>query len=292
MLAESELVAGPINPVAGSSGARMERPQGGFNNSLPLGKVRCFRMDPRTKLLALLLINNFAFDFNTVLLHWLSVIVVTFLLATRVRWSSWIKFVIAIPLLQALAVFIDGLFPYAWVGLLTMFLRWFTHFMVVGAIAVYVFTSTRISEFTAALTALRLPRAIVVPFSVMLRFIPTVVQELMYISQAMRLRGVWPGAWGAISHPAQTAEYIVVPLLASSTRMSDDLSASGLIRGLGRRGHRSCVTRLGFGVTDLTMVLVLLVLLAVQVTRLEIQILPDLSGFHFVCGNRYLCGLL
>lgn len=282
VLAEVGAVAGPVNPVSGSSGVRQSRPEGGFKNSLPLGKVRCFRLDPRTKLLALLLINNFAFDFNTVLLHALSATVVVLLLATRVRWSGWLKFVIAIPLLQALAVFIDGLFPYAWVGLLTMFLRWTTHFMVVGGISVYVFTSTRVSEFTAALMALRLPRAVVVPFSVMLRFIPSVVQELRDISQAMRLRGVWPGAWGAMTHPAQTAEYIVVPLLASSTRMSDDLSASGLIRGLGRRGRRTCVTRLGFAWTDALVLVVLIALLVVQVTRMEVA----LTGGHlsFVFG--------
>ena len=44
----------------------------------------------------------------------------------------------------------------------------------------------------------------------------------------------------------RTVEYLLVPLLSQTARISDDLAASGIVRGLGRRGHHTCVTRIGF----------------------------------------------
>ena len=118
--------------------------------------------------------------------------------------------------------------------------------MVVIGIGTWVVVSTRPSELTAAMLRLRFPRAVVVPAVVMLRFIPTVFQEIKAITEAQRLRGVFPGAWGTLTHPLRTVEYLLVPLLSQTARISDDLAASGIVRGLGRRGHHTCVTRIGF----------------------------------------------
>lgn len=255
----------------GVQAKRQPRPLAGFSTSLPLGQVRFLQLDPRTKLLTLILVNNFAYDFNKHLVTWLAAVLVIVLLASRVRWSSWLKYSIFLPIAAAFAYAMAALAPYPILGVAAMLLLWTYHFMISVGIAVYVFTSTRIAEFSAALLSIHLPRAIVVPFTVMLRFVPSVVNELRDITQAMRLRGVFPGAWAAIAHPARTAEYVVVPLLASTTRMSDDLSASGLLRGLGREGKRTCVTKLGFTSNDALMLVILGGILALQISGFDVR---------------------
>lgn len=54
----------------------------------------------------------------------------------------------------------------------------------------YVVTTTKVAEFIGAMEQMGLPPKIVIPFAVMLRFIPTVVEENSAINDAMRMRGI------------------------------------------------------------------------------------------------------
>lgn len=260
----------PRHPSDAASTSAPARPAGfALTRSLPLGKVRFFKLDPRTKLLTLALANYFAYDFNSHLVGLTTALTIMFLLSTRMRWTTWFKllaFMVFTAGCSYSLVFLSGV-PV--LGFVAMIGLWLYHMTMSIAVAIYVFTSTRIAEFTAALYSLHVPKGLVVPFSVMLRFVPTVIREIRDISEAMRLRGVFPGAWGTLLHPARTAEFIVVPLMASSTRMADDLSASGLLRGMARTGKRTCVTHLGFTFNDAIMLLILAGIFALKFSGVD-----------------------
>lgn len=97
--------------------------------------------------------------------------------------------------------------------------------------------SIRVGELMAALERLRVPRHLVIPAAVVLRFIPTVREEMASVASAMSARGlslwrVGPIAW---------LEYRMVPLTISTVKAGEELTQAALTRGLGRRGE---VTRI------------------------------------------------
>ena len=98
------------------------------------------------------------------------------------------------------------------------------------------------------MTAIHMPRILIIPMSVLFRFLPVAIDETRGVLEAMALRGYTRSyLW---RHPLAAIEKLVVPVLAASARSADDLSAAALIRGLGSGGRPTVVDRLRFGAAD------------------------------------------
>jgi energy-coupling factor transporter transmembrane protein EcfT len=110
----------------------------------------------------------------------------------------------------------------------------------------YVLSGTTVSEFMAAMRKMRVSEKLVIPFSVMFRFFPTVMDEYSSIKDAMRMRGVSFGSGNA----GKMLEYRLVPLMTCSVRIGEELSAAALTRGLGGNVRRTNVCRIGFHFAD------------------------------------------
>lgn len=255
--------AGPTDAATGSAG-----PAGLELSSAVPGP---HSVDPRTKLLALLVINALVLGNGTYSVCLSCFAVVAVLLAgARIPARYWWAYVVVFGCGAAGFILLPRLAPGGFIAFVALFLFWLSRFAVSMALAGYVLFTTRPAELSAALSRLRVPAAVVIPFSVMLRFIPTVTAELRAIIDAMRLRGLFPGALGILAHPVRTAEYVLVPLLASTTRITDDLSASALIRGLGSGPRPTSVIPLRLGAPDLAMLLVLTGLVVLRVSGWEV----------------------
>ena len=60
------------------------------------------------------------------------------------------------------------------------------------ALAYFVFATTTVSEFMAAMARMRMPDWITIPLSVLFRFFPTLGQEARAVNAAMRMRSITP----------------------------------------------------------------------------------------------------
>ncbi|MGW1893523.1 energy-coupling factor transporter transmembrane component T [Streptomyces sp. NPDC002004] len=119
----------------------------------------------------------------------------------------------------------------------------------VGGVAAHLIRTISPTRLTAALRAARVPSAFTVSGAVLLRFVPTIVAEARAVRDAMRLRGL--GGWLAmLRHPVRAIEYFTVPLMASSLRAAEDLSASALLRGLGSQARPTSMHPPRFGPAD------------------------------------------
>ena len=107
-------------------------------------------------------------------------------------------------------------------------------------------TSTSVSEFISAMEKLHMPRTITIPMSVMFRLFPTIGAEWKSIRRAMGMRGISLGDVRA----GLLLEYQMVPMMTSSIRIGEELSASALTRGLGAPVRRTNICRIGFRVQD------------------------------------------
>ena len=103
----------------------------------------------------------------------------------------------------------------------------------------FLIKTTRISQLIAALSALHLPLFVIIPLSVMLRFIPTVQEEWDGVRKAMAFRGISLEPGAVILAPFKTIEYILIPLLFSCISVMDELASVSLARGLDAERKRT-----------------------------------------------------
>ena len=70
---------------------------------------------------------------------------------------------------------------------------WFKVFpcCIVGGVSI---KTTPINEFLSAMNRMRVPKKIVIPFAVMLRYMPTIKEDWHYIKDAMKMRDISPFA--------------------------------------------------------------------------------------------------
>lgn len=129
-----------------------------------------------------------------------------------------------------------------------------TRFVVTVVMGEYLISTTSVSEFISAMERLHMPQAITIPMSVMFRLFPTIGAEWKSIRRAMGMRGIRLGGTGA----GLILEYQMVPMMTSTVRIGEELSAAALTRGLGAPVSRTNICRIGFRVQDLILLAICL----------------------------------
>ncbi|AFA47656.1 energy-coupling factor transporter transmembrane component T [Acetobacterium woodii] len=209
-----------------------------------------FWLDPRTKILMLLIINivliGGGYSSLAAVIRPLLALLPLFLLIAEHLYRPAIFYCIFVTLAMGAEILLvnqtQGLLNLVLVigaGLLSRFIPP----VVMGY---YVVTTTKISEFVAAMERMHLPPQIIIPFSVMLRFFPTVAEENAAISDAMRIRGIHFDG----KNIGAMLEYRIVPVLICTIKIGEELSAAALTRGLGKPVKRTSICRVGLGVID------------------------------------------
>lgn len=212
-------------------------------------------IDARLKLLYLIVCNVLVMGLNTRSTLWPIIICLGILITCDMSRRFFLGY-LAIILISFGATLLPGVPGMNnWLGVaLGIVGYWVLRFTVSLSVAIWMFSTTRISEFTTAFHQMRLPNMIVIPLSVMFRFFPVVIDEMRGIIEAMKLRG-YQKPW---LHPIRTAEYIVVPLLSAVARIADELAAAALIRGLGAPGRPTQLSTHRFGAWDAVILLAIL----------------------------------
>ena len=222
------------------------------------------RLDPRTKLLLLLTVTTLMFSTgNTGVMNVVKPVlsVLPFLLLlSEGRWRTALKYLGLYALcfaLERVALHVLTGLPAFLLLALTSIMTRFAPGIMVGAFLV---ASTSVSDFLAAMKRMRVSEKILIPLSVIFRFLPTIGEENAAIRDAMRMWGIRFGG----KHPGRMLEYRLVPLLMSIVKIGDERSAAALTRGLGGPGRRT--EQCGFWVDWQDVMLNLLCLPAVSVT--------------------------
>ena len=210
-----------------------------------------FRMDPRAKLYLLLLANLMLFfhvgtGAEAVAV---SLFLLLFFLSGRIR--SGIR--LAVLYFGLLAIDLWAV-PHAGKGILMNFLslisvgvRMMLPCIITGA---YAFTTTTVGELTCALRRMHVPESVIIPCAVVVRFFPTVKEDYRQIRAAMALRGIAEWKAALLRHPAESLEYILMPLLMNGNNVAQDLSVAALTKGIGLPGTHTCMVELKLTVWD------------------------------------------
>lgn len=214
---------------------------------------RVLSLDPRTKMAVMLTLSVFLLGGASpepVVQHGMALIVLVLMLSQR-NWRRVVAYALAYLLacvtLFALVPVLDGA-PYFFA---LMFGGIAARLVPSAFAAAYLTSTTRVSEFCAAMRRVHVTDKIVIPLSVMFRMFPTIADERRSISAAMRMRGVALGG----GRPSRIVEYRLVPLLVCTARIGEELSAAALTRGLGGEAKRTNVCQIGFGAFDAAVLL-------------------------------------
>ena len=111
-------------------------------------------------------------------------------------------------------------------------------------------TTSKIGDLTAALYGMRLPKTVVVPLVIAVRFFPTLKEESSAVADAMRVRGLALSLKNLVSKPALMFESAVVPVMLRCAKIADELAAAAVARGIDRPGRKTSYNAPRFGRVD------------------------------------------
>ncbi len=219
-----------------------------YSSTISQEKRRSF-LDPRTKLVLIVFLAVFVLGglggeqikpFKIIL----SILPFLLLLLEK-QWKRFIRGIIMLAIGYGLLIVMPYL-PKALSFIALMCGGILTRFVVTLVMGEYLVGTTSVSEFISAMEKLHIPQAITIPMSVMFRMFPTIGMESKSIRRAMGMRGIHLYSIGA----GQFLEYQIVPMITSSVRIGEELSASALTRGLGAPVKRTNICHIGFRFQD------------------------------------------
>lgn len=203
-------------------------------------------LDPRAKLYLLLLANLLLFFHVDTATE--AVMMALFLLPMfpAGRGKSALRFLAIYTVLLGMDLLLIPVaqgFVLNLVSLLSVGIRMMLPCLVTGA---YAFTTTTPGELFCALRRMHLPEGPIITIAVVIRYFPTVWEDCRQICNAMVMRGIHVGP----RHPAQSLEYVLVPLLMNGNTVAQDLSVAALTKGLGLPGRHTSMTEIALRPAD------------------------------------------
>lgn len=222
------------------------------------------RFDPRTKIL-LLVISMIVASTARSLLYECALIVliaVVGLLCGKIRYT-----IIGSTVFTVLFLFTVFYLENVTGTVYTMFAAWLSLVFKVypcGMLAGIAVSTTRINEFLSAMNKAHISKKIVIPFAVMLRYVPTIREDWHFIKDAMRLRDVSPSLRGFLFHPGLTVECLYSPLLMAASKAADELAIASVTRGIENPHARTCLVQIRFRIQDFLIVFCFIAMMIVN----------------------------
>lgn len=223
---------------------------------LSTGKDLYFKLDPRTKIILMIVLNFIIFTVNDEKYTLLAALFPLILLASSKKIKSAIKLTIFLLFSAAAYVFLAPIL-HGILNFLVVMVSYTIYRLMPGFImGYYIVTTTTVSEFVGSMEKIHLPNEIIIPFSVIFRFFPTLFREFKSIIDAMKMREVVFN----LKKPLKTVEFCLVPMLMSSVKIGEELSVASLTRGLGSPVKRTNICDVGFNIQDYLLIILITIL--------------------------------
>lgn len=224
------------------------------------------RLDPRLKLIMLIILGVVSFFINGEIPELLLMLAVTVFVISGSDPKWGIKMLITYVVISYLNTYLRFLTIPVLSIMISIFGVTVLKMIPIVTLGRWVLKSTYMDELTVSFERAGMPQTVIIPFVVMFRYIPTLAIEYRMIRNTMRIRGISDNVFKVLVHPFATVEYILIPLLMRCLKVSDELAASGTTRGMERENRRNSILEIGFGTKEyvvLSLILLFVVLLFV-----------------------------
>lgn len=115
------------------------------------------------------------------------------------------------------------------------------------------------SAIIGAFERMRLPKKLTIAICILIRFFPIILEEMRSIRIGMRARGIFKNWYSMLQKPAFAYECFLVPLVIRCLKLSSELAASAVLRGIECTAVRSTAHSIGFRRADGVAMLLFLV---------------------------------
>lgn len=210
----------------------------------------CRRIDPRTALLSTCLLGIAAVLSNRPEAAHAACAIGALCALASGAWRPCIALSAAYGLIAAVIALAEGAGNATLVIAVVMLSYMAQKLVVLALLGISLSKLASMQDLLAALQAMGAPQAVLIPCMVVLRFFPTIRRDASHLMESLKTRRMLAGGGYAFRHPALTCELLVVPLLMRSVRVSDELAASALVRGLGGETRPTILHPLSFGARD------------------------------------------
>ena len=133
------------------------------------------------------------------------------------------------------------------VSLIAMGVQKFLPFLMA---AMVIFNKVDTKSLVSSLNKMKLPKGIMLGFTIAVRFLPTIKKEMTIITNSMKMRGIEIGTKNIFFHPIQSLEYALVPVLFRATSLADDMTAAALVKGAESPKTSAELFKIKFGIID------------------------------------------
>lgn len=226
-----------------------------FNNQINNGILI---LDPRTKIIILAILSFLVFANAPVYVTFILVSIPFFCLLLSNHSKIAIAYILIYILSTLLMIYVVPITSGILTFLIVAFINVSSRMLPIFIMAVYTVITTKVSEFVAALERNNIPKSIIIPFSVIFRYVPTLFDEIKSINDAMKMKGIGLN-FNSLKSPLVLLEYFFVPILISAVKTSDELSAASLTRGLSNPKKRTNICQVGFSTIDVLLILISLI---------------------------------
>jgi energy-coupling factor transport system permease protein len=190
-----------------------------------------FSLDPRTKIIILAILSFMVFNDVSLYVSGILVLIPFICLFSSNHKKSALIYIVVYIFAKYVQIYI---LPTA-TGLAAIILITFSYtasrMLPILMMGYYTITTTKVSEFISSMQKSNIPQDIIIPVSVVFRYIPSVFEEIRSITNAMKMRGFGLTV-KSLKNPLKLIEFYMVPILISAVKTADELSAASLTRGL------------------------------------------------------------
>lgn len=214
-----------------------------------------FKLDPRTKIIILVIISFMVFNEAPIYVSGILVLIPFICLF----FSNYKKAAVIYVVLYVAAKYIQIFLLPNSTGIISIILVTFSYtssrMLPILIMGYYTIASTKVSEFISAMEKSNVPKDIIIPLSVVFRYIPSIIEEIKSITNAMKMRGFGLTV-KSFKNPLKLIEFYMVPILISAVKTSDDLSAASLTRGLSNPKKRTHLVDTEFSKLDYSLLII------------------------------------
>lgn len=211
------------------------------------------QLDPRTFLFLILLTNVTIFLTPSIYGELLLIVSITILALLCGVYSFSLKLGIIYTLFLMLDYAVMAYFENTWLVYVALGVRYMRKVFPTGLLGGMLILTVRVSELMASLTKMYLPKAVIIPLTVLLRYFPSIGEDRRAIKKAMAMRGL---TGNFFAHPVRSIECLYVPLMMSASRRADELSCAAVTRGIEKPGTRTTMADIRFRMWDLVVALI------------------------------------
>ncbi len=165
--------------------------------------------------------------------------------------------------------------PFNFSALMVPFLRLLIMLNVIMPLAF----STKIQNILTALKSLHLPFIIYLPAAVMIRFIPTFLNDIKQVSETLKIRGYKLSVGETMRHPLTMVRFLFTPLMFRSLKTSEELGIAGELKGMTAKTVMTRYKVEKWNKNDSILLIVTALAVAISIL-IEIYLGTEMTGGH------------